>query len=547
MAVIKLANEVAAGVPTPSSGSSVLYVDSVTKKLVGKDADGTVTDYGAGQVGPQGPQGEPGPQGPQGEPGPQGPQGDTGPQGPQGDPGPKGDTGDQGPQGLQGDPGPEGPQGLQGDEGPKGDQGDQGPQGLQGIQGDKGDKGDTGATGPIGPQGPQGVQGEKGDTGATGPQGPKGDTGDTGVVSATAPLAYDGLTKTVSVTQASALSDGYLSSVDWSAFNGKQANLGTGTTSQYLRGDLTWQAVSGGGSLASLRVLTVGQDASTIAGCIALCTSPTITNSYIIRIPPGSYTENLTIPGAVHLQGMTNPMDNTSTKITGTHTINGTAVNSLNNRITISNIFFFVNNATTPIFNISGTTDTEVQIQGCYLQNANTATTSQIFNVGTNGRLYLGLSRSLLAGSGTGGCHFNMTGGSLYTYSYVQVDGGTKLLDMSIAGYAQLVNTFTTVNGADSVRIVANGQVFCGYSSFQNDNANGNGVNLLGAGATFAANNCTFNIQNGTGYVVTGVSGSYYLQLSNNYSHIAGVLTRNVKIKNTVTMLTYASALTPTA
>ncbi len=90
-----------------------------------------------------------------------------------------------------------GPQGIQGEKGDKGDKGDTGdtgatgPQGIQGEKGDKGDKGDTGDTGATGATGPQGIQGEKGDkgdtgdTGATGPQGPqgeKGDKGDTGSV-----------------------------------------------------------------------------------------------------------------------------------------------------------------------------------------------------------------------------------------------------------------------------------------------------------------------------------------------------------------------------
>lgn len=74
-----------------------------------------------GNVGPQGPQGEPGPQGAQG---------------PQGEQGPQGLQGEQGPQGLQGEQGPQGLQGPQGMQGPQGEQGLQGPQGIpgQGLQ-----------------------------------------------------------------------------------------------------------------------------------------------------------------------------------------------------------------------------------------------------------------------------------------------------------------------------------------------------------------------------------------------------------------------------
>lgn len=91
--------------------------------------------------------------------------GPTGPAGPKGD---TGDTGAQGPAGQKGDTGGTGPQGPAGQKGDTGDTGAQGPEGPTGPAGPKGDTGDTGPQGPAGP---------KGDTGDTGPQGPKGDPG----------------------------------------------------------------------------------------------------------------------------------------------------------------------------------------------------------------------------------------------------------------------------------------------------------------------------------------------------------------------------------
>jgi hypothetical protein len=99
----------------------------------------------------------------------------------------------EGPQGIQGI------QGIKGDKGDKGDQGDPGIQGIQGVPGEKGDKGDKGDQGDQGIQGIQGIQGVKGDTGDKGDKGDKGDQGDSGVVAATAPLAYDAPTQTVSL------------------------------------------------------------------------------------------------------------------------------------------------------------------------------------------------------------------------------------------------------------------------------------------------------------------------------------------------------------
>ena len=71
--------------------------------------------------------------------------------------------------------------------------------GPTGPKGDTGDTGATGATGPQGDQGIQGIQGIQGETGLQGPQGDQGIQGEPGVVAATAPLAYDSGTQTVSL------------------------------------------------------------------------------------------------------------------------------------------------------------------------------------------------------------------------------------------------------------------------------------------------------------------------------------------------------------
>jgi hypothetical protein len=48
----------------------------------------------------------------------------------------------------------------------------------------------------------------------------------------------------ISILQAGATSDGYLSSIDWNTFNNKQGAIATGTTAQYWRGDETWQTLN---------------------------------------------------------------------------------------------------------------------------------------------------------------------------------------------------------------------------------------------------------------------------------------------------------------
>lgn len=98
---------------------------------------------------------------------------------------------------------------IKGPTGPKGATGETGATGLQGPQGVKGD---TGA------QGPQGIKGD------TGPQGPQGAQGPSGIVSASAPLAYDSFSKSLSIRAASQSSAGYMSAADKKKLDGISAD-----------------------------------------------------------------------------------------------------------------------------------------------------------------------------------------------------------------------------------------------------------------------------------------------------------------------------------
>jgi len=53
-------------------------------------------------------------------------------------------------------------------------------------------------------------------------------------------LTYDSATGRYTLLAADSGTSGYLTAADWTDFDSKQASLGTGTTSQYLRGDLVW-------------------------------------------------------------------------------------------------------------------------------------------------------------------------------------------------------------------------------------------------------------------------------------------------------------------
>lgn len=89
------------------------------------------------------------------------------------------------------------------------------PRGEQGTKGDQGD---------------QGVQGVQGDPG---PKGDKGDQGIPGVVAATAPLAYDAPTQTVSINSSPAF-DSISIGGGVAGFNGTELFLGDGVSTNYL-------------------------------------------------------------------------------------------------------------------------------------------------------------------------------------------------------------------------------------------------------------------------------------------------------------------------
>lgn len=86
------------------------------------------------------------------------------------------------------------------------------------------------------------------------------------------------------------------------ALAGKQDSLGTGTTSQFLRGDLTWAEVPTSVGIAQTKIVTKGgndvtgdgtftKPFATIAAAMASITDASPTKRYIIKVEAGAYTE----------------------------------------------------------------------------------------------------------------------------------------------------------------------------------------------------------------------------------------------------------------
>jgi Collagen triple helix repeat (20 copies) len=149
-----------------------------------------------------------------------------------------GPAGPPGPTGAPGPTGPTGPAGATGPQGVTGPQGNAGPQGVQGVQGDQGPPGATGSAGPAGPVGPQGIQGVAGVPGEV-PEAPND-----AKPYARQSLAWFDLTASFAAkansvhTHAQADVTGLVT-----ALAGKEPTITGGTTTQYWRGDKSWQTL----------------------------------------------------------------------------------------------------------------------------------------------------------------------------------------------------------------------------------------------------------------------------------------------------------------
>ena len=161
--------------------------------------------------------------------------------------GPAGLQGPAGADGLPGGIGATGASGLTGLTGALGERGAQGLIGLQGVAGIVGPTGPTGEAGPTGTTGLTGAQGERGAQGLIGLQGVAGlpvpSGGATGATGETGPT---GLTGAAGVDGPAGLNGaaGQTGPAGLDGTNNGEPTVSFGTTSQYYRGDKSWQTLN---------------------------------------------------------------------------------------------------------------------------------------------------------------------------------------------------------------------------------------------------------------------------------------------------------------
>ncbi len=92
--------------------------------------------------------------------------------------------------------------------------------------------------------------------------------GDITEIAVTAPITGGGTSGSanIGISQATTSTDGYLSSTNWNTFNNKEPAITPGTTSQYWRGDKTWQTLNTGVTTLAAIGATPNANGATISG-----------------------------------------------------------------------------------------------------------------------------------------------------------------------------------------------------------------------------------------------------------------------------------------
>jgi len=306
-------------------------------------------------------------------------------------------------------------------------------------------------------------------------------------------------------------------------------------------------------------ILTVTIDGPTIQSCIDLCVNPNAFNTWVVRIPPGVYPENLILRGSVSLQGMGNPRDSLAVNVQGHHILVGAGPSSLDNRVTMANIAFSDLSPVIPLFDFSTTSNLqrmEVTVSNCFISNYNAALTTRIFLVNPNVTLYVfNIQSRMLATAGQGGTHFTINGaGNIFMDFGVDIAAGTRAIDMSATvnnAFVFIDSSRITVSGPEIIRMSAvTAPFFCNVTSvgniYQNTFLGGNGVDLQVPNASMNSTTDYWDIlDDPTSYVVNGVALSFFAQLNNTYANIPFVQIRNIKLKNLVSLSNFTSALVP--
>lgn len=300
------------------------------------------------------------------------------------------------------------------------------------------------------------------------------------------------------------------------------------------------------------RTKTVGVDAATIQGCIDLITDAAAQNQAQVLVPPGVYTESLTLKPCVSVvaSGQNNGQIST-VRIVGNATFTGGATAG-DNTLQLIGLTLQTDHATLPALTVTATggVSTLLHMQDCMVTFSNAATTAKGVEIGSNCAARLINTRT--QGSftaGQGGTHIDVDGGIFYGENYTAEYGTRAMLLRGTNGalkpYGELKWSNISVQGSNALEITSNTALLTmGWVNVNNLSTTGNGITIA-AGSVVGTTQCVFAVQAGaSNYVVTGAAGSYYYSLGNSYSNATGA-PYETKIGASVTQFQYARSYDP--
>lgn len=253
---------------------------------------------------------------------------------------------------------------------------------------------------------------------------------------------------TISITQSGAASNGYLSSVDWNTFNGKQA---AGNYITALTGDGT---ASGPGSAA----LTF----ATVNGNVGSFGTASNVGSFTVN-GKGLITAASNIPILITEAQVTNlvsdlagkqPTGNYITALIGDVTAAGPGSSAASLVATSNSTLTTLSALLLPTSQLSGTINLASQVSGV-LPIANGGTNNGSLAITAGGTLYTDGTKLVNVGAGTSGQFLKSNGASAPTWATPSAGSGGILCDLSV-GPAQ---TYTTIGAA--LAAASSGQSIC--------------------------------------------------------------------------------------
>ena len=231
----------------------------------------------------------------------------------------------------------------------------------------------------------------------------------------------------------------------------------------------------------------------------------------------------------------------------GKFTFAPTTGNINDNEIWIEKLYFEANFDSSPAFNFAGTAGARVRFRDCYffdLSTAGSGDTIIVDNSGAGSSLYVD-SCTLNGPSTNTGNHIYHKQGYTSVRNYTNIAGKGRAIQCD-AGIVELYGSRVEVNSTSDIIQVNAGTLLLDQTLLVNGTTNGTGVDLTAPGAVLSATFTTFAIATGTGYVVDGVAGTFFVYATNSYSNSAAAA-YNVKVKNTISALPLTTTFTPSA